>query len=81
MDIEDVTKKLRELSKQSDDNFLKLLESIKDDELNDNKQLEIEVYKQMIISKDNLINNILKIFEQNYKKDELKVTPFFRNFK
>jgi hypothetical protein len=81
MDIEDVTKKLRQLSKQSDDNFLKLLESLKESELNKDKHLEIEIYKQMIVSKDALINNILKIFEDNYKKDELKNTGFFRNFK
>jgi len=81
MDIEDVTKKLRELSKQSDDNFLKLLESLKESELNKDKQLEIEIYKQMIVSKDTLINNILKIFEDNYKKDELKNTGFFRNLR
>jgi len=81
MDIEDVTKKLRELSKQSDSNFLKLLESLKESELNKDKQLEIEIYKQMIVSKDTLINNILKIFEDNYKKDELKNTGFFRNLR
>lgn len=81
MDIEDVTKKLRDLAKQSDDNFLKLLDSLKEGELNKDKNLEIEIYKQMIHSKDSLINNILKIFEDNYKKDELKNTGFFRNLR
>ncbi len=51
MDVKDATSKILEISKISDDNFKKLLSELKSDDLNKNKDIEIEIYKQMIVNK------------------------------